>query len=193
MTTSSGLLGVLIGPMTTFAISLLGLWLQYHSQLLIQHRRLRQAHAGIDFIEKWISVYRRINPDERGSEILNRVGDDLARLYKEISESEEGGAFRTHAFARLIREALLLRSIHSRRAQAMRIVYYLALAWTFLGVGSVWSITLEKGVTIENIIVSMLTLILAGFIPAWGIYILTRKFESASAKRRNTRKAPQDP
>lgn len=174
---NSALLGALVGPAITFFFSILGFWIQDRSQLHTEQRRLRQYQAEVDFIDTWANTYKKLAPNTDNTQAASRAQGDLEAIYATISTSMANRAPRTNLSKAFIKEFFLLNVMHSRSARAIRILYYLALAWAFAGAAALWSITFEEGLTFTNVAVSLLTLAVFGLIPAWLLHALARKLD----------------
>ncbi|MEV0668282.1 hypothetical protein AB0I58_43365 [Spirillospora sp. NPDC050365] len=179
----STLLGALVGPAITFFLSILGFWIQDRSQLHTEQRRLRQSQAEVDFIDSWANTYKKLELTKDNTQALSRARGDLEAIYATISTSMANRAPHASLPKTFIKEFFLLNVIKSRSARAIRIVYYVALAWAFTGAAALWSITFKEGLTFTNVAVSILTLAVFGLIPAWLLHALARKIDGRNQGR----------
>lgn len=157
-------------PVITAALAGLGFWLKERSDRRDRdnqrHRVLTQVRQEIDVIEAWVKAYDLVAPPEGRSQASSKAQNELDLAYTRIADSlkESREVAPRKTFRERLNAFLLIGRLQSRSAKALRVLYYVSLAFIviMIGVNTALLITQFASYILEGfIIILVLTILIA--------------------------------
>jgi hypothetical protein len=184
------LLGVLLAPLITALLAVVGFWLkEWYQRRDDDHRRRRtlsDARERVGFISAWLEAHDRVAPQSAQDEVRARAQSDLEQAYAAVARSliqtAAPGERERIRFRTLAKSLFLLHPFHSGWAKLARVFYYIGLGWAALWIAAGADITVDEDFTPTGVIFAVVMILVFGIAPAWALRSLALWLERRPAR-----------
>ena len=188
---SNGLASVIapiLAPLIPALFAFIGVWWKgrrdRHDLDQERHRVLTQVREEIDVIEAWVKAYRLVEPDADKPQVWSRAENDLERAYTRLTESlnVSRGVESRATFGEILRVLLLIRRLQGSPAKAMRILYYVSLAFVAIWVSWMSIAAIAQPRDAGYLILGLGVFLIGNILVSVGLYMLVLRFDEKARR-----------